>query len=94
MEEEQEGQSVTVGGIVETMRKIFTKKTGAEMAFITIGNEKGITIECVIFPKVYERHKSMINKDSLLILEGRIDTKNDRPVIIAEKVSAFTFSPS
>lgn len=94
LEEEAEGQFVTVGGIIETMRKIFTKKTGAEMAFITIGNEKGIIVECVIFPKIYERHKSLINKDSLVILEGRIDTKNDRPVIIAEKVSTFKFSPS
>ncbi|EKD87016.1 MAG: DNA polymerase III subunit alpha, partial [uncultured bacterium] len=94
LEEEKEGERVTVGGIVETMRKIFTKKTGAEMAFITIGDEKGITIECVIFPKVYERHKSLINKDSLVILEGRLDTKNDRPVIIAESISTMRQSAS
>lgn len=94
LEEEKEGERVTVGGIVETMRKIFTKKTGAEMAFITIGDEKGITIECVIFPKVYERHKSLINKDSLVILEGRVDTKNDRPVIIAESISTMRQSAS
>ncbi len=94
LEEEQEGQKVTVGGIIETMRKILTKKTGSEMAFITIGDEKGLTIECVVFPKVYERHKSLINKDSLVILEGHIDTKNDRPVIIAEKISTIKYSPS
>ncbi len=94
LEEEKEGQFVTVGGIVETMRKIFTKKTGAEMAFVTIADEKGLSVECVIFPKIYERHKSLIMKDSLIILEGRIDTKNDRPVIIAEKISTLTYSPS
>jgi len=89
LEEETEGQSVKVGGIVETTRKIFTKKTGAEMAFITIGDEKGLTIECIIFPKIYDRYKNLISKDSLVIIEGKIDTKNDRPVIIAEKLSTI-----
>lgn len=94
LEEEQEGQKVTVGGIIETMRKILTKKTGSEMAFITIGDEKGLTIECVVFPKIYERHRSLITKDALIIMEGHIDTKNDRPVIIAEKISTVKYSPS
>ncbi len=89
LEEEIEGKTVKIGGIVETTRKIFTKKTGAEMAFITIGDEKGITIECVVFPKIYELHKALISKDSLILMEGRIDTKNDRPVIIAEKISTI-----
>ena len=94
LEEETEGQQVTIGGIVEVMRKIFTKKTGAEMAFVTIGDEKGLTIECIIFPKIYERYKSLIMKDSLIILEGRIDTKNERPIVIAEKISTLDYSPS
>jgi DNA polymerase-3 subunit alpha len=89
LEEEIEGQAVKVGGIIETTRKIFTKKTGAEMAFISIGDEKGLTVECVIFPKIYDRYRSLINKDSLVVIEGKIDTKNDRPVIIAEKLSTI-----
>lgn len=89
LEEETEGKTVKIGGIVEATRKIFTKKTGAEMAFVTIGDEKGITIECVVFPKIYERHKALISKDSLILMEGRVDTKNERPVIIAEKISTI-----
>ena len=64
------------------------------MAFITIGDEKGLTIECVIFPKVYERHRNLMHKDSLIIIEGHLDTKNERPVIIAEKISTITYSSS
>ncbi len=94
LEEEKEGKFVTVGGIIETMRKIFTKKTGAEMAFITIADEKGVTIEIVVFPKIYERSKSLLATDGLVIVEGKIDTKNDRPVILAEKISTLKYSPS
>ncbi|MEK9176415.1 MAG: DNA polymerase III subunit alpha [Patescibacteria group bacterium] len=94
LEEEKEGQVVKIGGIIETARKIFTKKTGAEMAFITIGDEKGIVVECIVFPKIYEQYKYLIMKDSLIILEGKVDTKNDRPIIIAEKISTLQVSPS
>ncbi len=87
LEEEVEGKMVKIGGIVETNRKIFTKKTGAEMSFITIADENGATIECVVFPKVFEKYKSFIGIDSCVLIEGKLDTKNDRPVILAEKIS-------
>ena len=86
MGEELEGARVRIGGIVENLRKIFTKKTGSEMAFVTVGDEKGSGIECIIFPKIFEQYKSYILKDSVLIVEGKIDTKNDRPIIIADKI--------
>ncbi len=89
LEEEKEGLKVTVGGIVETSRKILTKKTNSEMAFISIGDEKGSMIEVIVFPKVYEKYKSYIDRDSLVIVDGHIDTKNERPIIIAEKISTI-----
>jgi DNA polymerase III subunit alpha len=89
LEEEAEGKIVTVGGIVDMSRKIFTKKTGAEMAFITISDEKGLSVECIIFPKIYERYKFFLEKDSVVIIQGKIDLKNERPVIIAEKISTI-----
>jgi DNA polymerase-3 subunit alpha len=88
LSEEQEGSRVIVGGIIEAIRRIFTK-SGSEMAFVTLANEKGGSVECVVFPKIYEQYKSIIDKDSILIISGRIDTKNDKPVLIAEKISTF-----
>lgn len=89
LDEEIEGKYVKVGGIIETTRKIYTKKTGAEMAFINISDEKGKSLECVVFPKVYEKYRSFITKDSLILLEGKLDSKNDRPVILTERISTI-----
>ena len=86
LSEEKDGATVKIGGIIETTRRIFTKKTGSEMAFLVVGDEKGVTIECVIFPKVFEKYKGYLNKDSIIILEGHLDTKNDRPAVIVEKI--------
>lgn len=90
LEEETEQKAVIIGGIVETVRRIFTKKSNKEMAFITIGNENGTLMECVIFPKVFDMYKSILTKETVILITGKIDSKNDKPVIIAEKISAFT----
>jgi len=84
--EEKEGTRVRIGGIIETIRRIYTK-SGNEMAFSTIGNEKGLSIECVIFPRIFEQHKNLLIKDSVIVIEGHLDAKNDKPTVIAEKIT-------
>ena len=58
IEEEKEGTIVKIGGIIESTRRIFTKKTGSEMAFLVLANEKGIGIEIIVFQKVFEQYKN------------------------------------
>ncbi len=86
LKEEEEGTSVRVGGIIEAHRRVFTKKSNSEMAFITIGNEKGNTIECIVFPKTFEEYKSLLITDSVVVIEGKLDTKNDKPMVISQKI--------
>lgn len=88
LEEEQEGIRVKVGGIIDSTKKVITKKTGSEMAFMTISNERGINIECIIFPKVFERCKSLLLNDTVIIIEGRLDNKMDKIIIIVETITS------
>lgn len=94
LEEELEGARVTTGGLIENTRRIFTKKNGSEMAFITISDEKGLFVECVVFPRVFDQYKNYLVKDSVIVVNGKIDTKNDKPVIIVEKISPIRNFPS
>jgi len=86
--EEKEGTKVAIGGIIEFIRRIFTKKNGHEMAFLTIGDEKGLSVECVIFPRIFDQFKSLLVKDTVVIVKGFVDTKNDKPTIIAQNISS------
>lgn len=88
LEETEEGMRVKVGGIIDSIKRVLTKKTSSEMAFITISNEKGVAIECIIFPKVYERYKEILLNDTVMIIEGRIDNKMDKMIIIVETINA------
>jgi len=86
LNEESLGIQVKVGGIVESVKRIFTKKSASEMAFITISDEKGLSIECVIFPRVFEQYKEMLLTDTVLIIEGKVDIKEDKPVILVNSI--------
>jgi len=92
--EEEEGVRIKIGGIIESFRRIFTKRNNSEMAFLVIANEKGFSVECVVFPRVFEQYKNLLIKDSVIIVEGHLDTKNDRPAIIAEKITQVNYPVS
>ena len=89
LEEERATTQVVVGGLIESVRKIFTKKSNKEMAFIVFSNENGVTMECVIFPKIFDSYKAFLTKENVILVTGKIDSKNDKPVIIAEKIKNF-----
>lgn len=84
--EEKEGTRVKIGGIIESSRRIFTKKNGSEMAFIVLANEDGFFVECVVFPRTFETYRNLLINDNVVIIDGHIDTKNDKPVIIVDKI--------
>lgn len=88
LEGEKQGTFVKIGGIVEGLRKIVTRKSNAEMAFLSIGDEKGLTVECVVFPRVFEESKLLLVNDSVIIIEGKLDSKDDQTVIIVNKISS------
>ena len=87
LNEEKEGTKIKVGGILSMIRKIFTRKSNSEMAFVTLEDNVGYSVECVVFPKTFDTFKYNLVKDSLVIIEGRLDFKDDRPVIIAENIA-------
>ncbi|MBP9719086.1 MAG: DNA polymerase III subunit alpha [Candidatus Levybacteria bacterium] len=87
LEGEREGAIIRIGGVIDTVRKIFTKKSNSEMAFVSLSNERGITIDCVVFPKTYEKYKHILITDTVVVMEGKLDSKNDKPTILTEKIA-------
>lgn len=82
------GQPVTMGGIVSAVRRINTK-SGAVMAFVTIEDLYG-SIDCVAFPRVYERAKSFLRHDTVVRVSGKLDIDPEKlPVIIPDSFEEF-----
>lgn len=84
-----DGQQVTMGGMIGAFKKLKTR-SGSLMAFITIEDMFG-SIECVCFPKIYEKIRGFLEADRVVSLSGKISIEEEKlPVIILDKMTEFT----
>ncbi|HEX9015639.1 MAG TPA: DNA polymerase III subunit alpha [Chloroflexota bacterium] len=85
--EELEGKKVVVGGVVSGIKPLTTKK-GERMLAVQIEDLSG-TFEVVVFPKTYERTKDTWQMDSVVVIEGKVDAKDERKKLLCEKAERF-----
>ncbi len=84
---------VTVGGIVSTVTRKFTK-TGAQMAFITLEDLVG-TIEVIVFPRQYDSNRHLIVEGKKVFIDGEANIEeNAAGKVIANKIREFSDVPS
>ncbi len=82
---EMDGMYVEMGGILTEVKGKATKK-GAYMGFITIEDLTG-QIECLVFPKVYEKYQAMMAVDDLVVLCGKLSIREDEaPKLLVDKL--------
>ncbi len=82
------GQKLTLGGVITEMKKVLTKKTQAEMAFVKISD--GISeIECVVFPGTFVQCKDFLQKDEVVLIWGRIDKREEELSLVVDNASPF-----
>lgn len=84
----EDGTFITMGGMITAINKKITK-SGANMAFITVEDVYG-GIECVLFPKVYERYKDKLEDETIIELSGRLQLREgEKPSIAIDKIKVF-----
>lgn len=88
----KDGQVVWVGGMI-TGKTIKTTKTGKMMAFIMIEDLVG-TVEIIIFPKDFERNKSLLVEDNKVFIKGRVTVnEEEQGKMICERIVPFEQVP-
>ncbi|HIY96713.1 MAG TPA: DNA polymerase III subunit alpha [Candidatus Borkfalkia excrementigallinarum] len=84
-----DGAPVTMGGIIGSYKRINTR-SGSTMAFISVEDLYG-NIECVAFPNVFDRIKSVVAADKIVRLSGKIQLDEEKaPVIILDKMQEYS----
>jgi DNA polymerase-3 subunit alpha len=91
MERRRDGEVVTVGGIVSTVKQLTTKK-GDAMVFLRLEDVTG-GAECVVFNSTYASSRDLCVTDKILIVKGRVDHKEGETKLIAMDVAAFEAIP-
>ncbi|MCF7831623.1 MAG: DNA polymerase III subunit alpha [Candidatus Pacebacteria bacterium] len=83
LDEGKSGVVIVVGGIIETIKTLFTKK-GDRMAFVRLRDYSG-AIEMVFFPEVYASHQKILVEDACVAIKGKISDRNGETSILVEK---------
>ncbi len=78
-------QTFVIGGILNNIRQVRTKKKNEKMAFGTMEDSSG-SIRVVCFPKTYVQAEAYFTNDNAVLVRGKLDTRDEEPQIIAEKV--------
>lgn len=68
----KDGMRITMAGIIGSLRRTTTKRTGAFMAFLNLEDVHG-SLECVCFPAVYEKVKPFLSNDKIVKISGKLD---------------------
>ena len=80
-----DGTFVDMGGILTEVKGKATKK-GDYMAFVTLEDLTG-QVECLVFPRVFERYQQLIREDEAVVISGKISIREEEaPKLLAERI--------
>ena len=81
-----DGRFVDMGGILTEVKGKATRK-GDYMAFVTLEDMAG-QIECLVFPRVYEKYQPLLQEDAAVVISGKISVREEEaPKLLAERVT-------
>ena len=87
LERRRDGEVVTIGGIVSSLRHMTTKR-GDAMVFLQMEDITG-GIETVVFNTLYEKTRELCVTDRILIVKARIDRKEGETKLVALELLPF-----
>ncbi|MCX6703601.1 MAG: DNA polymerase III subunit alpha [Candidatus Zambryskibacteria bacterium] len=75
---------VMIGGIIEEIKEIMTKK-GDKMLFVRLADISD-SIELVVFPKVYVEFRDVIAIDNCVVVKGVYSKKDGKESVLVDKI--------
>jgi DNA polymerase-3 subunit alpha len=88
--DEMVGQSLTFAGMLSASKTVTTKK--GDSMFVGVFEDLAASMECVAFPKSYEKFRALLHDDSVVRIIGKLDRRNDGMQLMIDKVEAIIHS--
>lgn len=80
--------TAVIGGMI-TAKTVKTTRTNSLMAFITLEDLYG-TVEVIVFPRDYDKNRSVIEEDRKVLIKGRVTVEEDKPAkLICSEILPF-----
>ncbi|MBN1262757.1 MAG: DNA polymerase III subunit alpha [Candidatus Pacebacteria bacterium] len=92
-QQDEVGQRVKVGGMISDVRIVVTRKTSEEMAFIKLEDDTA-SLEAVVFPKTFASTRDYWTKEKIVLLEGKVESREDAISLIVDSASLLSETDS
>ncbi|HIQ95642.1 MAG TPA: DNA polymerase III subunit alpha [Candidatus Limivivens merdigallinarum] len=87
-----DGSRAVIGGMI-TAKTVKYTRTGQPMAFLTLEDLLG-TVEVIVFPKDYEKYRSLMEEERKVFIKGRVSCEEDKAgKLILERAYGFEEVP-
>ncbi len=88
----EDGRVEIIGGMV-TSKTVKTTRNNSMMAFITLEDLFG-NVEVIIFPKDYEKYRSMLEPDQKIFIRGKVTVEEEKAAkLICQDIIPFDSIP-
>jgi DNA polymerase-3 subunit alpha len=87
LEHVEDGQMVTVGGVVTNYQRKWTRKGDLMAVFVL--EDLTHSVETMLFPRSYADYGHLLEDDRIVVIRGRADRRDDQPKLMAQSVELF-----
>lgn len=88
LDELRDNDEVSLGGIISTFKRSFTKK-GEPMARLTLEDLEG-SVQIIVFPRVLEKSQDKVGLEKIVFVKGQIDISEERQEVKVIARDIFT----
>ena len=87
------GAEVTIGGLISSVDRRFSKKDGSPWAIVTIEDHHGAQVDVLLFNKVYALVAPQIVEDNIILAKAHVSIRDDRTSLFGDDVKVPELGP-
>jgi DNA polymerase-3 subunit alpha len=77
----------TIGGLVTNLQRKWTKKGDLMAVFVL--EDLQASVEVMVFPKTMQLYGHLLEDDAVVVVKGRVDSRDDQPKLMATDLERF-----
>jgi len=81
----RDGDEVLLGGIISKVKFTVTRRTGENMAIVTLEDLNGV-VEVLVFPTTFSKSGGLVKPDAIVFVKGRINLREESAKIVANEI--------
>lgn len=87
------GAEVTIGGLISSVDRRFSKKDGSPWAIVTVEDHHGAQVDVLLFNKVYALVAPQIVEDNIILVKAHVSIRDDRMSLFGDDVKVPELGP-